>query len=53
LLVDLGAFIVNPDVPRPSKYFILYADGRALAVKDLPTDIQRAVKAAAAKAKKD
>ena len=53
LLVDLAAFVTDPKVPKPSKYLILYADGRALAVKKLPADIQKAVKDAAAKAGKD
>jgi hypothetical protein len=53
LLVDLAAFIVDPDVPRPSKYFILYADGRAMAVKELPADIRKAVAEARAKAEQE
>jgi hypothetical protein len=53
LLVDLAAFVADPKVPKPSKYLILYADGRALALKKLPADIQKAVKDARAKAGKD
>ena len=49
LMIDLAAFIATPDVPRPKKYLILYANGRAAAVTTLPPDIMRAIKAAHAK----
>jgi len=50
LLIDLAAFIVDPKVPRPERYLVLYADGRALAVRRLPPDIVRAVEKARAAA---
>jgi hypothetical protein len=50
LLIDLAAFIVDPDVPKPQRYLVLYADGRALAVKELPPDIVKAVEKARAAA---
>jgi len=43
LLVDLAAFIADPKVPKPTKYLILYSDGRAVASSTLPADIVRAV----------
>jgi hypothetical protein len=43
LLVDLAAFIADPSLPKPSKYLILYANGKAQAVADLPPDIVKAV----------
>ncbi len=51
LLVDLAAFIADPSVPKPTRYLILYADGRALTVADLPGDIKKAVAEAQAKQK--
>ncbi len=50
LLIDLAAFIVDPKVSKPARYLVLYADGRALAVRDLPPDIVQAVKKARAAA---
>jgi len=52
LLVDLAAFIADKKISRPSKYLILYANGRAKAVTALPPDIVKAVKEAEAKAGK-
>ena len=49
LLIDLAAFIADPKVPKPTKYLILYANGKAMAVSTLPPDIDRAVKKAKAK----
>jgi len=49
LLIDLAAFIADPRVPSPRRYLLLYADGRALAVTNLPSDIQTAVQQARAK----
>ncbi|MFP4055557.1 MAG: type II secretion system protein [Candidatus Brocadiia bacterium] len=46
LLIDLTAFIADPDVPKPPKYLVLYANGRAAAVANLPADIQKAVRQA-------
>ena len=46
LMIDLAAFIADPDVPRPQKYLILYANGRAAAATTLPPDIIKAIKAA-------
>jgi len=53
LLIDLAAFIADPNVPRPRKYLVLYANGKVDAVTAPPPDIIRAVKAAHAKLKKD
>jgi hypothetical protein len=49
LLIDMAAFIADPNVAPPHKYLLLYADGRALAVAGLPADIDKAVKEARAK----
>ena len=49
LLIDLAAFIADPKVPKPARYLVLYADGRALAVETLPADIVKAVEEARAK----
>jgi hypothetical protein len=49
LLIDMAAFIADPGVPSPHRYLLLYADGRALAVADLPADIQKVVQEARAK----
>ena len=49
LLIDMAAFIADPNVPAPHRYLLLYADGRALAVVDLPPDIVKVVKEARAK----
>ncbi len=46
LLIDLAAFIADPEVPKPSKYLILYADGRTVATKTIPGDIAEAVEEA-------
>jgi len=51
LLVDVAAFITDPAIPKPKRYLILYADGRALAVANLPGDIVKAVADAQAKQK--
>jgi hypothetical protein len=51
LLIDLAAFIADPAIPKPARYLILYADGRALAIANLPADIDKAVKEALAKGK--
>lgn len=51
LLVDLAAFIADPAIPKPTRYLILYADGRALSVAELPPDIVKAVAEAQAKQK--
>jgi len=49
LLVDLAAFIADSKLPRPSKYLILYANGKAEAVTNLPPDIVKAVQQAGEK----
>jgi hypothetical protein len=46
LLADLAAFIADPKVARPGKYLILYANGKAEAVTELPADIVQAVQQA-------
>ena len=46
LLVDLAAFIADPKVPKPTKYLILYASGKAVATATLPPDIVKAVREA-------
>jgi len=51
LLIDMAAFITDPQAPKPPKYLVLYADGRADAVAQLPEDIRRAVAEAQAKHK--
>ena len=51
LLVDMAAFIVDPNMEKPERYLVLYADGRAEASPNPPADIIEAVKAAQAKAK--
>jgi len=51
LLIDMAAFIADPSVPKPGRYLVLYADGRALAVKRLPPDIVKVVKEAEGRAK--
>jgi hypothetical protein len=38
-------------VPKPDKYLVLYADGRAEAVTEAPPDIVKAVQEAEAKKK--
>lgn len=53
MLIDLAAFIADPNVPRPRKYLVLYCNGKVDAVTTPPADIIRAVKAAHAKLKKD
>jgi len=50
LLIDVAAFIANPNTPKPAKYLALYADGRVLSVSSLPADIIKVVKEAQAKA---
>ena len=52
LLIDLAAFIVDEKVPKPQRYLVLYADGTAMAVRELPADIVKAVKEAKADADK-
>ena len=52
VLIDVTAFITDPNVPKPHKYLVLYADGRAEAVGQPPGDIVEAVKQAQEKAKK-
>jgi hypothetical protein len=49
LLIDLAAFIADPSVPAPHRYLLLYADGRVLAVTNLPADIAKVVQEARAK----
>jgi hypothetical protein len=49
LLIDLAAFIADPRVPSPHRYLLLYADGRAMAVANLPPDIDKVVQQARAK----
>jgi type II secretory pathway pseudopilin PulG len=51
LLIDLAAFVADPKIPKPTKYLILYANGKAEAVSNLPPDIAKAVEEAKAKAK--
>ncbi len=51
LLIDMAAFIADPRVAKPSRYLVLYADGRAVAARTLPPDIVQAVKEAQAKAR--
>ena len=53
LLIDLAAFIADPNVPRPTKYLVLYASGKTEAVTAPPPDIIKAVRAARVKAAKD
>ena len=48
LLVDLAAFIADAKVPKPTRYLVLYADGTAKSVRELPPDIVEAVKKAQA-----
>jgi len=43
LLIDLAAFIADPNIPKPKRYLILYADGRAIGTAQLPGDIAEAV----------
>ena len=50
LLVDLAAFIADPKIPKPSKYLILYANGRSVATATLPADIVKTVAEAREKA---
>jgi hypothetical protein len=47
LLADLAAFIADPKVARPGKYLVLYANGKAEAVTELPAEIVQAVQEAA------
>jgi len=49
LLVDVAAFIADPNVAKPTKYLILYANGKAEAVSTLPPDIVKAVQEAEAR----
>ncbi|MGO8703896.1 MAG: type II secretion system protein [Candidatus Brocadiia bacterium] len=49
LLIDMAAFIADPGVPAPARYLLLYADGRAMAVPSLPSDIQKVVQQARAR----
>ena len=45
----MAAFIADPGVPAPDRYLLLYADGRAMAVANLPSDIQKVVQQARAR----
>jgi type II secretory pathway pseudopilin PulG len=49
LLIDMAAFITDPQMSKPPKYLILYADGRADAVAEVPADIKKVVQEAEAK----
>ncbi len=51
LLIDVTAFIADPRIPKPGKYLVLYADGRAEAVSEPPADIVKQVQEAEAKLK--
>lgn len=51
LLIDMAAFITDPQMSKPPKYLILYADGRADAVSEVPYDIKKVVQEAEAKQK--
>lgn len=53
LLIDVSAFIADPQVPKPPKYLVLYADGRAESVTEPPADIVKMVKDAQEKLKSD
>ena len=46
LLIDLAAFITDPKIPKPKRYLVLYANGKAEAITALPANIQKAVQAA-------
>jgi len=50
LLIDLPAFIADPKLPTPTRYLVLYVNGKAEAVDRPPGDIVKAVKKAQAKA---
>jgi type II secretory pathway pseudopilin PulG len=49
LLIDMAAFIADPGVPSPHRYLLLCADGRTMAVNNLPPDIDKVVKEARAR----
>ncbi|HUT34700.1 MAG TPA: type II secretion system protein [Planctomycetota bacterium] len=49
VLIDVTAFLVDPDIPKPGKYLVLYADGRAEAIAEPPADIVKSVREAQAK----
>jgi hypothetical protein len=51
-LIDIAAFITDPNVPKPTSYLVLYANGDAMAVDTLPPDIVKAVQEAQEKGKK-
>jgi type II secretory pathway pseudopilin PulG len=53
LLIDVSAFIADPNVPKPPKYLVLYADGRAEGLTQLPEDIVKSVAQAEEKLKSD
>jgi len=53
LMIDLAAFIADPNLPKPRKYLVLYANGKAEAVVNPPPDILKAVRAARAKGRKN
>ena len=53
LMIDLAAFIADPNLPKPRKYLVLYANGKAEAVVTPPPDIVKAVRAARDKGRKD
>lgn len=46
LLIDLAAFIADPNVPKPRAYLVLYADGSTKALKAVPAEIAKLVEAA-------
>jgi len=52
LMIDIAAFITDPNVPKPTSYLVLYANGDAMAVDTLPPDIVKAVQEAQEKGKK-
>lgn len=49
VMIDMTAFIADPNLPKPSRYLVLYANGRAEAVSEPPSDILKAVREAEAK----
>ena len=49
LLIDLPAFLADAKTPKPGRYLVLYASGRAESVEMPPADIVKAVKEAEAK----
>jgi type II secretory pathway pseudopilin PulG len=53
LLIDVSAFIADPQVPKPPKYLVLYADGRTEALTQIPDDILKLVAEAQEKLKSE